>query len=98
MTGDKNLFKEVTKIDGGSVKFGGDSKGMIIGTRTIPFNNNCDITEVYLVDVLNYNLLSISQLGDSGYEVNFKKTCRAIEDETSEIVLPRKKVRKCLYP
>ncbi|XP_019262891.1 PREDICTED: uncharacterized protein LOC109240680 [Nicotiana attenuata] len=60
--GDKNLFKEVTKIDGGSVKFGDDSKGKIIGTGTIRFNNNCDITKVYLVDGLNYNLLSISQL------------------------------------
>nr|XP_009771363.1 PREDICTED: uncharacterized protein LOC104221912 [Nicotiana sylvestris] len=62
MTGDKNLFKEVTKIDGGSVKFGDDSKGKIVGSGTIPFNNNCDITEIYLVDGLNYNLLSISQL------------------------------------
>ncbi|XP_070029911.1 uncharacterized protein [Nicotiana sylvestris] len=58
---------EVTKIDGGSIKFGDDSKGKIIGTGTIPFNNNCDITEVYLVDGLNYNLLSISQLCDSGW-------------------------------
>nr|XP_033512156.1 uncharacterized protein LOC117276863 [Nicotiana tomentosiformis] len=57
---DKNLFKEVTKIDGGNVKFGDDSKGKIVGTGTVPFNNNCDITEVYLVDGLNYNLLSIS--------------------------------------
>nr|XP_016434224.1 PREDICTED: uncharacterized protein LOC107760652 [Nicotiana tabacum] len=81
-TGDKNLFKEVTKIDGGSVKFGNDSKGKIIGIRTIPFNNNCDITEVYLVDGINYNLLSISQLCDSGYEVKFKKIGCAIEDET----------------
>nr|XP_009792371.1 PREDICTED: uncharacterized protein LOC104239442 [Nicotiana sylvestris] len=31
LTGDKNLFKKVTKIDGGSVKFGDDSKGKIIG-------------------------------------------------------------------
>nr|XP_016459049.1 PREDICTED: uncharacterized protein LOC107782662 [Nicotiana tabacum] len=91
MTGDKNLFKEVTKIDGGSVKFGDDSKGKIIGTGTIPFNNNCDITEVYLVDGLNYNLLSISQLCDSGYEVNFKKTGCAIEDESDKIVLPGKR-------
>ncbi|XP_019245157.1 PREDICTED: uncharacterized protein LOC109225021 [Nicotiana attenuata] len=83
--GDKNLFKEVTKIDGGSVKFGDDSKGKIVGTGTVPFNNNCDITEVYLVDGLNYNLLSISQLCDSGYEVKFKKTGCAIEDETESI-------------
>nr|XP_016445062.1 PREDICTED: uncharacterized protein LOC107770284 [Nicotiana tabacum] len=85
-TSDKNLFKEVTKIDGGSVKFGDDSKGKIVGTGTVPFNNNCDITKVYLVDRLNYNLLSISQLCDSGYEVKFKKTCCAIEDKTEESV------------
>ncbi|XP_075096504.1 uncharacterized protein LOC142174582 [Nicotiana tabacum] len=91
ITGDKNLFKEVTKIDGGSIKFGDDSKGKIIGTRTIPFNNNYDITKVYLVDGLNYNLLSISQLCDSGYEVNFKKIGCAIEDESGKIVLPRKR-------
>ncbi|XP_075080130.1 uncharacterized protein LOC142165487 [Nicotiana tabacum] len=57
--GDKNLFKEVTKLDGGSVKFGDDSKGKIIGTGTIPFNNRSNITEVYPIDGLNYNLLSI---------------------------------------
>ncbi|XP_075083633.1 uncharacterized protein LOC142167368 [Nicotiana tabacum] len=51
---------------------------------TIPFNNNCDITEVYLVDGLNYNLLSISQLCDSGYKVNFKKIGCATEDESDE--------------
>ncbi|XP_075091982.1 uncharacterized protein LOC142172107 [Nicotiana tabacum] len=88
--GDKNLFKEVTKIDGENVKFGDDSKGKIVGTRTVPFNNNCDITEVYLVDGLNYNLLSISQLCDAWYEVKFKKTGCAIEHETSKIILPGK--------
>ncbi|XP_070044947.1 uncharacterized protein [Nicotiana tomentosiformis] len=82
MTGDKNLFKEVTKINGGSVKFGDDSKGKIVGTGTFPFNNNCDITEVYLVNGLNYNLLSINQLCDSEYEVKFKKIGCAIEDES----------------
>ncbi|XP_075102914.1 uncharacterized protein LOC142177603 [Nicotiana tabacum] len=91
MTGDKNLFIEVTKIDEGSIKFGDDSKGKIIGTDTIPFNNNCNITEVFLVDGLNYNLLSVSQLCDSGYEVNFKRTSCAIEDETGKIVLPGKR-------
>ncbi|XP_070019757.1 uncharacterized protein [Nicotiana sylvestris] len=91
MTGDKNLFKEVTKINGGSVKFGDDSKGKIVGTGTVPFNNNYDITEVYLVDGLIYNLLSISQLCNSRYEVKFKKIDCAIEDETGKIILPEKR-------
>ncbi|XP_070029362.1 uncharacterized protein [Nicotiana sylvestris] len=91
MIGDKNLFKEVTKIDGGSVKFGDDSKGKKIGAGTIPFNNNCDITKVYLVDELNFNLLTISQLCDSGYKVKFKKIGCAIEDETDKTILPGKR-------
>nr|XP_009619215.1 uncharacterized protein LOC104111260 [Nicotiana tomentosiformis] len=86
MSGDKNLFKEVTKINGGNVKFGDDSRGKIVGTVTVPFSNNYDITEVYLVDGLNYNFLSISQLCDSGYEVKFKKTICAIENEAEESV------------
>ncbi|XP_070040214.1 uncharacterized protein [Nicotiana tomentosiformis] len=60
MTSDKNLFKKVTKINEGSVKFGDDLRGKIVGTDTVPFNNNCDITEVYLVYGLNDNLLSLS--------------------------------------
>ncbi|XP_070048573.1 uncharacterized protein [Nicotiana tomentosiformis] len=91
MTCDKNLFKEVTKIDGGSVKFDDDSKGKIVGTGTVPFNNNCGITKVYLVAGLNNNLLSISQLCDLGYEVMFKKTGCAIKDETCKIILPGKR-------
>ncbi|XP_070026316.1 uncharacterized protein [Nicotiana sylvestris] len=84
MTVDKNLFKEVTRINRRSVKFGDDSKRKIVGTGTIPFNNNCDITEVYLVDGLNYILRSLRQLCDSRYEVKFKKTCCTVEDETNE--------------
>ncbi|XP_070046888.1 uncharacterized protein [Nicotiana tomentosiformis] len=84
ITGDKNLFKEVTQINGENVKFGDDTKGKIIGTGTVQFINNCDIIEIYLMDGLNYNLLSISQLCDSGYEVKFKKTGCTIEDETDK--------------
>ncbi|XP_070036169.1 uncharacterized protein [Nicotiana tomentosiformis] len=90
MISDKNLFKEVTKINGETVKFGSDSREKIFGIDTVPFNNNCDITEVYLVDGLNYNLLSISQLCDSGYEVKFKKTGCAIGDESGKTILPEK--------
>nr|XP_033514590.1 uncharacterized protein LOC117279206 [Nicotiana tomentosiformis] len=91
MTRDKNLFKEVTKINGGNVKFGDDSRGKIVSTGIVPFSNNCDITKVYLVDGLNYNLLSISQLCDLGYKVKFKKTGCAIENDAGKIILPGKR-------
>ncbi|XP_070055585.1 uncharacterized protein [Nicotiana tomentosiformis] len=85
------IFKEVIKINERSVKFGDDSKGKILGTGTVPFNNNCDISEIYLVDGLNYNLLSTSQLCDSGYEVKFKKTGCAIKDDPGKTILPWKR-------
>ncbi|XP_070033067.1 uncharacterized protein [Nicotiana tomentosiformis] len=82
MTGDKQLFKSVTKLDGGTVTFGDKSKGNIIGVGKVPLSSTCDVDEVYLVDELGYNLLNISQLCDNDYEVHFKKHGWFIEDES----------------
>lgn len=67
-------------------------KGKIIGIKIVSFSNMCDITDVYLMDGLNYNLLSISQLFDSRYEVKLKKTRCTIGHELGIAILPRKKV------
>ncbi|XP_075095545.1 uncharacterized protein LOC142173791 [Nicotiana tabacum] len=42
-------------------------------TGKVPLSSTCDVDEVYLIDELGYNLLSISQLCDNDYEVRFKK-------------------------
>ncbi|XP_009797169.1 uncharacterized protein [Nicotiana sylvestris] len=60
MIGDKQLFKTVTKLDGEIVTFGDKSKGNVIGVGKVPLSSTCDVDEVYLVDELGYNLLSIS--------------------------------------
>nr|XP_016462080.1 PREDICTED: uncharacterized protein LOC107785320 [Nicotiana tabacum] len=73
MTCDKQLFKSVTKLNGGSVTFGDKSKGNIIGIGRVPLSSSCDVDEFYLVDEFGYNLLSISQLYDSDYEVHREK-------------------------
>ncbi|XP_070031796.1 uncharacterized protein [Nicotiana tomentosiformis] len=72
MTGDKQLFKTVTKLDGGTITFGDKSKENVIGVGRVSLSSTCDVDEVYLVDELGYNLLSISQLCDNDYEVRFK--------------------------
>nr|XP_009804274.1 PREDICTED: uncharacterized protein LOC104249532 [Nicotiana sylvestris] len=82
MTGDKQLFKTVTKLGGGTITFGNKSKGNVIGVGKFPLNSTCDLDEVYLVDELYYNLLSINQLCDNDYEVRFKKHGWFIEDES----------------
>jgi hypothetical protein len=65
------------------VKFGGNQTGKIIGTGTIG-NSSISINNVWLVDGLKHNLLSISQFCDNGYDVMFDKTsCTVInKDET----------------
>ncbi|XP_070011166.1 uncharacterized protein LOC142162446 [Nicotiana tabacum] len=82
MTGDKQSFKSVTKLDGGIITFGDKSKENVIGVGKVPLRSTCDVDGVYLVDELGYNLLSISQLCDNDYEVRFKKHGWFIKDES----------------
>lgn len=69
----KDPFKTVTDFNRGDISFENNSKGKIIGIDTISFNESCNITNVYLVKIIKYNLLSISQLCDAGLKVRFKK-------------------------
>ncbi|XP_057996593.1 uncharacterized protein LOC131175914 [Hevea brasiliensis] len=66
MTGEKDKFSKITMVDGGHVKFGDKEKGKIIGNGTIR-TKPC-IEDVSLVEGLKYNLLSVSQLCDKGFE------------------------------
>ena len=52
--------------DGGTVGFRGNQNSRIIGAGTIG-NSSISINNVWLVDGLRHNLLSISQFRDSGY-------------------------------
>ncbi|XP_070041477.1 uncharacterized protein [Nicotiana tomentosiformis] len=87
MIGDKQLFKTVTKLDGGTVTFGDKSKGNVIGVGKVPLSSTCDVDVVYLVDELGYNLISISQLCDNDYEVLFKKHDWFIEEKSGKVIL-----------
>ncbi|KAK2436266.1 bromodomain-containing protein [Trifolium repens] len=81
MIGDKLLFHTLNQQEGGTVGFGGNQKGKIIGIGTVG-NSSLSISNVWLVDGLHHNLLSISQLSDQSivfksnrkgnvYKVNF---------------------------
>ncbi|XP_070049735.1 uncharacterized protein [Nicotiana tomentosiformis] len=93
MTSDKQLFKTVTKLDGGLATFGDKSKGNVIGVGKVPINSSCDVDEVHLADELGYNLLSISQLCDNDYEVRIKNHSWFIKDESCRIIISRNKDR-----
>ena len=57
--------------NGGNISFGDNSKGKIIGIGNVGNVSSTLIENVYLVENLKHNLLSISQLCDKGYKVIF---------------------------
>jgi hypothetical protein len=87
MIGDKNKFTSLTLKDGGNVKFGDNSKGKIIGIGNFGKTHSLVIEDVLLVDGLKYNLLSISQLCDKGYNIIFKSIMCIIVNEIDNQVL-----------
>jgi len=80
MTGDSSCFIKLMQVNGGKVSFSENSKWRIVGCGTVKIgsltNNN-----ISLVEGLNYNLLSINQLCDIGFKINFQEE---IYSETSK--------------
>ncbi|WJX61599.1 hypothetical protein P8452_46671 [Trifolium repens] len=86
MTGERHMFQTLTLKEGGTVGFGGKQKGKIIGTCTVG-NSSLSINNVWLVDGLKHNLLSISQFCDSGFVVMFDKdACTVTRDSDKSVV------------
>ena len=71
MTGEKSMFQDLKLKAGSSVTFGGNQKGKIVRIGKIGKHHFSSIDNVLLVEGLKHNLLSISQLCDSGSNVSF---------------------------
>jgi hypothetical protein len=73
MTGEKDLFTslELHDIHKETIVFGENSKGDVIGLGKIALSNDNSISNVYLVEILGYNLLLVSQLCEMGYNCLF---------------------------
>jgi len=92
MRGEKSMFLTLTMKEGGNVKFGGNQSGKIIGIGNIG-NSSISINNVWFVDGLEHNLLSISQFCGNGYNVMFGKTnCTVINNDDNSIVFKEKRI------
>ena len=60
MSGEEQLFNNVTKQDLGLVTFGDNSRARAVGIGSIGFTGTTQVEQVLLVDGLKHNLLSIS--------------------------------------
>jgi len=74
MSGNEALFTEIKKKKYGNVTFGDNKAGKIIGIGKIGKDPSNSLENVYLVEGLKFNLLSISQLCDKGNNVIFNSS------------------------
>jgi hypothetical protein len=73
MTGEKDMFTSFEENDCSSdiIMFIDNSEGMILEYDKIDITIDHSISNILLIDFLDYNLLSISQLCEMGYNYLF---------------------------
>ncbi|KAL8132932.1 hypothetical protein AgCh_008421 [Apium graveolens] len=87
MTGNKALLSNFMEKVGPSVSYGDGNIGKTLGYGNINLGNVI-IKEVALVSGLKYNLLSISQICDRGYHVDFfEEHCEVVSKSKGKVVL-----------
>jgi hypothetical protein len=69
MTREKKMFTSCDMIENPTerIAFGGSGGGTVVGLGKISISINHSISDIYLVEPLDYNLLSVSQLCKMGY-------------------------------
>jgi len=75
MIGDPRMFTSLGEdVDNQEkITFGDNSKGKVKGLGKVAISNDNSITNVLYVQSLSFNLLSVGQLCDLGFECLFKK-------------------------
>ena len=80
MMDDIDQFFILESKDEGSITFGDNCKGRIIGIDKIKITPSTFIEDLLLVEKLKHNLLSISQLYDVGFNIVFKTSMCIVID------------------
>ncbi|XP_070055528.1 uncharacterized mitochondrial protein AtMg00300-like [Nicotiana tomentosiformis] len=93
MTRSTNYFLSLKVLQGGSVSFGNGKKGYILGVGRIGKSLSHSIENVYYVNGLKYNLLSVSQICDKGNKVEFVSKICTVTIVTGEVVLVAKRYK-----
>jgi hypothetical protein len=81
MTGDRRWFSSLTPVMTKEyITFGDNVKGRLLSVGTVKVSESVTLWRFSLVKSLGYNLLSVSQLLDEGFEVRFKTGCSRVLD------------------
>ena len=88
MTGEKDMFTtfQPSHDQSGNIVFGDNGKGEVLSLGKITISNDNFISNVLLMNSLKYNLLSVSQLCEMGYNCLFtEKGVKVYRREDSSV-------------
>jgi hypothetical protein len=87
ITGDKGWFSSlVPVVTKRYITFGDNWQGRVLSKGEIKVSDKITLRCVALVQSLGYNLLSVFQLLDEGFEVLFRPSCSRILDSRGDLV------------
>ena len=87
MTGNDKWFSSLTPMRSKEyIVFGDNGRGKVRGLGAVRVSDRFTLREVALVSNLGFNLLSVSQLLDEGFEVRFKEGCSRVLDSRGDLV------------
>jgi hypothetical protein len=87
MTRDRRWFSSLTPVMTKKyITFGDNGRGRVLSVGTVKVSESVTLRCVSFVKSLGYNLLSVSQLLDEGFEVRFKKGCSRVLDSRGDLV------------
>ncbi|WVZ75786.1 LOW QUALITY PROTEIN: hypothetical protein U9M48_023817 [Paspalum notatum var. saurae] len=83
MTGHRKWFSSLNPMSTKEyITFGDNGQGKVLGVGSVSLSAKLSLREVAFVRNLGFNLVSVSQLLDEGFEVRFKKgACRVLDAE-----------------
>jgi hypothetical protein len=87
MTGDKKWFSNLTPVkEMLYITFGDNGRGRVLFEGVVHVSDKVTLKRVALVKSLGFNLLSVSQLLDEGFEVRFKSGESCLLDSRGDLV------------
>ncbi|WVZ89307.1 hypothetical protein U9M48_035729 [Paspalum notatum var. saurae] len=87
MTGHRKWFSNLNPVSTKEyITFGDNGQGKVMGVGSVSLSAKLSLREVAFVRNLGFNLVSVSQLLDEGFEVRFKKGACCVLDAEETLV------------
>lgn len=86
MTINMNKFVDFKSLDGGIVRVGNNAACQIKGIVSITLAGKTNNEDVYFIDHLKHNILSVRKLVDRGYQLQFIEKTYMIKDKDGKAI------------